>query len=320
MDDKHQAREMGFDVATSSRRHALALMLGSCGWLSGALASASAAAPIRVAISESLVADMNINDARAAMAIWLKQFMQQMNLVLEMRPVVFDTTEEIVRRARAGLLDVVALNVVEYRQIADVLDPNEIMCEAGAQAQEQYILLAKRKSGIQHLGELRGRRLIVLKGIRMCVANAWLSTILDGEHCGASEQFFGSVISESKASRVILPVFFNAADACITSKRGFDMMCELNPQVGTQLTAITTSPVMTPCFYVFSKNYHGVSRELFVKAYSALRNSPSGQQLSTVFKFDGLTVRDISCLASALSVLDAADRAHTRLGVGIRKG
>jgi phosphonate transport system substrate-binding protein len=304
----------------SSRRHALALMLGAWRWLPRALAAADAGAPVRLAISESLVADVNLNDARAAMAIWLKRMMVDLNLVIEFNPKVFDTTEEIFRRARSGQLDAVALNVVEYRQIADVLDPSEIIAESGAAGMEQYLLLAKRNSGIQHLGDLRGRRLYALKAPKMCVADAWLTTILDEGHLSPSEQFFGSVTTDTKASRVVLPVFFGQADACLTSKQGFDTMCELNPQVGKDLTAIASSPMMVLCFYVFHKNYHSPNRVRFLKVLSELHTSAAGRQLATLFQFDQLTVRDGSCLASALSILDAAERARNRRGAGSRTG
>jgi len=306
--------------ATGSRRHALALMLGAWRWLPRALAAADTGAPVRLAISESLVVDVNLNDARAAMLIWLKRMMVDLNAVIEFNPKVFDTTEEILRRARSGQLDVVALNVVEYHQIADVLDPSQIVSESGPAGQEQYILLAKSGSGTQHLGDLRGRRLTMLKAPKMCVATAWLSTILDAGNFGPSEQFFGSVTTDVKPSRVVLPVFFGQADACVTTRRGFDTMCELNPQVAKDLTAIASSPAMVLCFYVFHKNYRGLSRESFAKVYSSLRTSAAGRQLATLFQFDGLTVRDVSCLASALGVLETADRVRSRPGGGIRKG
>jgi phosphonate transport system substrate-binding protein len=304
--------------AASSRRHALALMLGAGRWLPRALAAADAGAPIRLAISESMVVDVNLNDARAAMAIWLKRMMVDLNLVIEFNPRVFDTTEEILRRARSGQLDAVALNVVEYRQIADVLDPSEIIAESGAAGMEQYLLLAKRNSGIQHLGDLRGRRLRTLKNPKMCVADAWLSTILDEGHFSPSGQFFGSATADTKVSQVVLPVFFGQADACLTSKRGFDTMCELNPQVAKDLTEIASSPVMVVTFYIFHKNYHGANRDRFAKVYSGLRSSAAGRQLATLFQFDELTVQNASCLASALRILDAAERVRNRQGAGGR--
>jgi ABC-type phosphate/phosphonate transport system substrate-binding protein len=303
----------------SSRRHALALILGAGGWVRDALA-ADGGAPVRLAISESLVADVNLNDARAAMMIWLNRMMSDLKVVVELNPKVFETTEEILRRARGSQLDCVALNVVEYRQIAGVLDPSHVIAEGGAPGQEQYLLLARRNSGIQHLGELRGRRLCMLKAPKMCVAPDWLSTILDEGHFGPSEQFFGSVATDSKASRVVLPVFFGQTDACLTSKRSFDTMCELNPQVAKDLTVIASSPVMVVTFYIFHRNYHGLSRERFAKVYSDLPNSAAGRQLATLFQFENLVVKDIACLAPAMGVLAAAERARGKSGVGGRKG
>ncbi len=293
---------------TSSRRRALALMLGAGGWLPGALAAADRAALLRLAISESLISDVNLNDARAAMTIWIKRMMVDLNMVIDVSPAVFDTTEEILHRARTGRFDVVALNVVEYRQVASLLDPSEIVSEEGAAGMDRYVLLVKRGGGIERVGDLRGRKLIVLKGPKMCVADAWLSTILDEGHFGGSEQFFGTVTTQTKASRVVLPVFFGQADACLTSKRGFDMMSELNPQVARNLTAIASSSPMVLCFYVFRKNYRGLSRESFAKVTSDLRTSAAGRQLATLFQFDGLTVRDAGCLAPALAVLEMAER------------
>jgi ABC-type phosphate/phosphonate transport system substrate-binding protein len=303
----------------SSRRQALALMLGAMQWLPRVLSAADSGAPVRLAISESLVTDVNINDARAAMEIWLRRMMVDLNVVIEINPKVFDTTQEILRRARSGQLDAVALNVVEYRQIADVLDSSQVMAEAGAAAQEQYILLAKRNSGIQRLGDLRGHRLMMLKAPKMCVANPWLSTILDEGHFGTSEQFFGSVTVDTKPARVVLPVFFGQTEACLTSKRGFDTMAELNPQVGKDLTAIARSPEMLVTFYVFRKNYHGLNREKFAKVYSAVHNNVAGRQLATLFQFEDLVVRDASCLTPALAVLDLAERIRERPEAGSRK-
>src|ERR1035441_10793653 len=83
--------------------------------------------------------------------------------------------------------------------------------------------------------------------------------------------------------RVVLPVFFGQSDACLTSKRSFDTMCELNPQVGKDLIVIASSPVMVVTFYIFHKNYHGVSRERFARVYSEVSTSAAGRQLATLF-------------------------------------
>ena len=304
--------------ATGSRRHALALLLGAWRCLPKALAAADAGEPVRLAISESVIGDVNLNDARAAMLIWLKRMTQDLNLVFDSK--LFATTQEIVEGAHRGQFDCVALNVIEYRQIADLLDSSQIVNAAGAAGLEQYLILVKQNSGIRQLADLKGRRLCVLKTPKMCVAPVWLSIILDEEHYPPAEQFFGSVATEAKFSRVVLPVFFGQADACLTSKRGFDTMCELNPQVSRDLKVLARSPSMVVDFYIFRKNYQSVQREKVIRALSSLCESPAGQQLATLFQFDALTVRDASCLTSVLGVLERAEHAHGRRGAGNRKG
>lgn len=308
-----------------SRRQALALVLGTSTWLATscglpARGSADDGAPVRIGISESLVQDVNINDARAAMAIWLKRCSEDLNTNIKVSPKIFETGEELVRLARNGQLDSVALNIIEYRQIAEVMDSSQILCESGSTAPEQYVLLVKRNGRIQQLGDLRGCPLLVSKAPKMCAAPDWLSTLLDERRLGPSDLFFGSFVTDSKPSRVILPVFFGQADACLTSKRSFETMGELNPQVLRDLTAIASSVPMLACFSVFHKAYNGVRRDRFAKVYGNLRNSAAGRQVGMLFHFEDLAVRDSSCLAPALAMLEAADRIRTHHSAGSKRG
>jgi len=267
-----------------------------------------AVAPIRLAVSESLVSQVNLNDARAAMQVWLKRMSQDLNIPIEFSPRVFDTSEEILRRARAGQFDAVALNVIEYREIADALDPGHVIAESDG---EQYLLLTKSAGPVRRLSDLRGKRLTVLRAPRMCLAAPWLANLLKEGQLGESDQFFASISSDLKPSRVVLPVFFGQADACITSRRGFETMSELNPQVARDLTVIARSPELVVTFYTFHKNYHGVSRERFAKVYADMPASAAGRQLATLFQFQGLAVKEVSCLAPSLAILETSDRHRT---------
>lgn len=302
-----------------SRRHALVAMLGTWPCLRGAM-GANAGPLLRLAISESMVVDVNLTDARAAMQMWIKRIQSDLNITIELDAKVFSPTEEIVRLIRSGLLDAAALTVVEYRPIGELFDTGDIFVGVGTSGPDEYLLLVKRNSGFSRLADLRGRRLCILKAPKMCVAPAWLSTIVDDERLGSAEGFFGPMTWDSKVSRVVLPVFFGQADACLTSKRGFGVMCELNPQVAKDLTAIAVSPLVVTCFYAFRKNYHDLNRERFFSVHKTLLSSAAGRQLATLFQFDELTVRDSSCLASSLSILDRAERIRTKSAPGGRKG
>src|ERR1035438_6438528 len=159
-------------AAADGRRQTLALMLGAGGWLAGNLAAADGSAPVHLAISETVVGEVNLNDARAAMLVWTKRLTEDLNVVID--PKLFNSTQEIVDRTRKGQLDAMAVNVIEYRQIADLLDSSQIIGAAGAAGLEQYLILVKQNSGIRQIGDLKGRRLCTLKNPRMCVAPAWI--------------------------------------------------------------------------------------------------------------------------------------------------
>ena len=304
--------------ATVSRRLALALLCGAGPCLTKTLSATDAGQPIRLAISESVVGDVNLNDARAAMTVWVKRLTEDLSVAVD--PKLFNTTQEIVDLARRGQLDAMAINVIEYRQIAALLDPSQIVTSGGAAGLEQYLILARQNGNVRQFGDLKGRRICSLKTPRTCVAPAWLATLLEEDHYGPADQFFSSMVTDAKFSRVVLPVFFGQIDACLTTKRGFDTMCELNPQVAGGLRAIASSPAMVVNFYIFRKGYQGVGREKLIKAILNLPSTVAGKQLATLFQFEDLGIRDASCLASGLDVLMAAERANGRRGAGGRKG
>jgi phosphonate transport system substrate-binding protein len=293
--------------ARFSRREIFALTAAFAPWMSRARA-AEAVAPVRLAISETLVSDVNLNDARVAMAMWLKQMMVDLNVSIEIVPKVFEPTAEIVRRVRSAQVDAAAMNIIEYRQLADVLDPRTFIGQAGPSGAETYVVLVKRSSGMQHLGDLRARRLARLTGPHMCLGPAWLATVLDEAHLPPAEQFFGSITQDGKAARVVLPVFFGQADACLTTKHSFETLCELNPQVGRDLAVIACSPEMVLLFYAFRKNYSGPARERFARVYTDMRASAASQQVGMLFQFEHLETKDIVALRPGLAVLEKAER------------
>jgi len=96
-------------------------------------------------------------------------------------------------------------------------------------------------------------------------------------------------------------------------------MGELNPQVARGLTAIAASPVLVTCFYAFRKNYRSTDRQKLIDLHNRLLSNAAGRQLATLFQFDGLEVRDASCLAESLNILEKAERVRSRWAAGGRK-
>jgi len=146
----------------------------------------------------------------------------------------------------------------------------------------------------------------------MCLALPWLETMLDTEGLGVGTDFWDTITSVKKLSRVVLPVFFGKADACLVTRRGFDLLAELNPQVGDRLRAIAVSPEVVPVVMFFRTDYAPPSKDSLLDALSRLHETPAGQQVLTVFQIDRLEEYPTLCLDSARQLMAGYSRIQLR--------
>jgi len=278
-----------------SRRRALALF--------GAAFEPQPSA-IRFALSETLVHGVNLADARATMSIWMRRISQDIKVEILFDPQVFDSTAQLHRKIREGAVDAVALNALEYRMVAQYLDPAEIATEVDG-AGFRYLLLVPTASAAQQARDLRGKSITLLEGRTACLIPHWLRTLLPPE---PPERFFSAVTTEFKASQVVLPVFFNRSDACVTTLRAYQTLCELNPQIAKRLRILERSPELVASFYIFRRGFQGALRDRLAAALASLKNNPSGRQLMTLFQFNDMQLRPLDCLKETLRLIETAER------------
>lgn len=297
--------------APFSRRQALSALMGA-----GAIRSLSAesepAKVLRFGLSDSLRGDVNVSDARSAMAVWFKRIEQDMKVVLRYDPNIFEDIAILANRLKQGQLDAVGINIFEYRRLLAWLDPDQVTVPV-QKTSLQYQLLV-RDAGISRLADLKGRRLTVLDTPPTCVALAWLSSLLSAEGLDSPQIFFSSLVKKTKPTQAVLPVFFGQAEACLTTKASFLTMGELNPQVSLKLRPLATSPELVTTLYAYRRDWKGLDRDLITRALEDLRSSPGGRQILTMFQSDRLVASKSSCLDSALAILARAERAAARKG------
>jgi len=196
---------------------------------------------MRFGISESVVSDINIHDARAAMQVWLRRIGNDLHMHLDHVPQVFDRFDRIAEQLRQGELDAVGCNILEYRQLARWLNKSWVVVPF-QRMPLSYALLSRAVAGVKRVAALKGKRLILLASPNACLAPVWLTNLLHRDRQGEPAQFFSAVVRRSKVPQVILPVFFGQADGCLVTNDGFRTLCELNPQVAAQLQPLATSP------------------------------------------------------------------------------
>ena len=94
-----------------------------------------------------------------------------------------------------------------------------------------------------------------------------------------------------KPSSACLPVFFRKTDACVLDAENWDLLKEMNPQVGKKLRVIGTSPTFVEGLNCVQVN-HKEFRDDLLKALLELHADPQGAQLLLVFRSPKLLPAD----------------------------
>ncbi|MBL8173215.1 MAG: PhnD/SsuA/transferrin family substrate-binding protein [Bryobacterales bacterium] len=262
---------------------------------------------LRLAISETLVRDVSLSDARAAMVVWIRKIVRDLNIRVDYDPQVFEQPQAFAARLKRGLVDTVALTLPEYRRLSDWLDPQEVTI-ASQRSKLTYTLLVRSGTGISSIDGLRGGRLLMLDSPPACLAEPWLETILHARGLESAQRFFGAVERMKKPSQVILPVFFGQAAACLTTTPSFLTVSELNPQVSRRLQPLAASPEIVSSLYAFRRGWESPAKSELKRAMSNMAATTSGRQILTLFQCDDLVVKNTSCLRDSLAILAQTEK------------
>ena len=292
----------------------------AAGWLVWAAHSSAAAGAervadagqpgLRIAISENVAGEVNGNDVRAAIKTWAEAVARQTGVRIDPE---LCTTAQLVLKIRNRQVDAFTLDVVEYARVAAYVDRELVVDESEVPDGEEYVVLVHRSSGIQSLADLRGRSLLSYRNTRMCMARVWLDTLLAAAHLGPAETSLGRLESSPKLSRVVLPVFFRQSDACLVTRRGYDTMCDLNPQLDKQLRILAMSPKMMATFMAFHKDSPPETRQRFLAAVTELHKTVGGSQPLMLIGGTRLVLADISVLHTTLELLHTYERLEGKM-------
>jgi len=270
-------------------------------------AQSPASQPFHVVFTSGMFADVNLNDARAAITVWADSITRARGLSLMPVSDVYDDVNRLRVAIDAGRAHLVALSVEEYRRLARPDFGTILLGQRGGVAKEELLLLVK-KGRFSSLADLGQRSLTVLEGVSHHMALAWLAVSLREAGLPDTQTHFGAVTSVAKPARAVLPVFFGQQDVALVDRAAFDLMVELNPQIGRDVVALATSPPMIHSVILFDKRFATASREATLDALLALHTTPRGQQLLSLFRLERLVAGTLADLAVSFDILDRLQR------------
>jgi phosphonate transport system substrate-binding protein len=259
----------------------------------------------RFGFSTGLLSDFNKNDAKAAVKAWAQAIVLQGTVQGDPNVCFFDDTPSIENALLNRKVDGISMSTPEYLELRDRVKFDRFMiAQSGGTIYEEYLLLVPADSDITNLARLQGRSLVMLQQAQMCLATLWLDTLLLGQKLDSSHKLFSQVSFEPKLTKVVLPVFFRKADACLVTRKGFKTMCELNPQLGQQLRQLAISPGFVTGGFFFRAGYPSKEQDKFIAGMRGVRNTPAGNEVLTVFQTENLDEYHVSVFDSAIDLMN----------------
>lgn len=254
--------------------------------------------------------EVNESDARAAMKVWIMTVAKERKIAVDPDPQLYRTIGELLEACRTNKVDGVGLVSSEYARLSQMMkfDRLGVGDYDGHLMMEEYLLLVRQDSGVERLDQLQGRTINILNTPRTSLATIWLDTILLEAHLKPGAVFFKQINFNNKASLVALPVFFNQVDACLTTRKSFKVMGELNPQLTKQLRVLAASPEVLPACFAFRAEEASPLRNQVVNEMERLDETPAGKQILALVKADRIVDEPATCMDSALELLARYNR------------
>ena len=288
------------------------------GWIMVLLAAAvclqalqaQSAEIIHLGFSRSIVGEINENDTMAAVKLWSTNLVVTSDFSVNIQPKIYEGTRKIETALKKSLVDLINLNVGEFFDLQHLLDREMLIVPINrGSITEEYLLLARRKSSIADIKDLSGGVLRFLKNRRTVLSTIWLDVKLAEAGLPGTKHFFDQMVPANKISGTLLPVFFGKADACLVTRKGFDTMAELNPQISHRLKILAASKEYVPGFLGFRKNYQSGIKDIVVNNIRNWHQTPAGYQILTMFQMDDLMLQPFEILGPTMKLI----KEHRRL-------
>jgi phosphonate transport system substrate-binding protein len=263
--------------------------------LAGALSAAAdetgpdTGRPVVVGFSGKVFFNVDPRDAIGLTRVWMQTADRPVKGAGQSTVVFLRDVEAMEKALKKNEVDIVVLIAQEFFQLRDRIPLAPVLsADYGKHFFDELLLLVRTDSGITRLEQLRGKSIRIESCRKGSVPLRWLDSYLMTRLATNSLSFFSAIREYTKASQVIMPLFFSQIDACLASRDSFETMSEMNPQIGRSLRVLETSPGFVTGLIAVRRDIRNPRRDALVKALRDMNNDPKGRQLLTLFRINRL--------------------------------
>ncbi len=260
-----------------------------------------------VGYSIQSMADVEPRDAEAALRVWSREMGDPLGFEVETN--LYESVDKLIKDFLDKKLDYMVINSVEYWRAPSLLHkvkPEMVRIRNG-KSTVKYVLLTQAQGGPKSLAGLKGKKLASVKVNHLGLIFSGVQLMQAG--FPDAERFFSAIQYKSKESQAILAVFFGQVEACLVTEAAFNIMKELNPQVGQKLRITAESPELIEAVGFFRKDYPPSHKQRAIKGMrSGIKGHERGKQIMLLFNVDLMDAMKEGEFDSAMKLLADYDR------------
>jgi len=253
---------------------------------------------------------VNLTDARNGITAMTNNICRENDITLDGPAIIYENSTEVATLLERNIISAVCMATPEYWLLRPKVQFNLLCANVMSGSEETvYVVLTQKGSPLRTLADLKGKHLALLTHSTMNLATAWLDVALAKQNQPQTTRHLATITRSNKPAKVVLPIFFGQIDACLTTRRSYDMMVELNPQVGRQLQIIASSPGYLAFFYGFRPDAPPIPIAKAHHGLVSMDKTISGLQTLALFQVDKIIQIPDNALDPTFALLDE----HARL-------
>ena len=242
---------------------------------------------VQVGLQNTAFLNVNRSDAEASFKAFTTMAGQRHGYTLDIKIQVFDNAHTFAPVVTNQVIHILVIDVWDYLEInlGDNIEPRFVFARSGGPG-EKYLLMTRQDSNFKSLSDLCGKEAVLVRSTNAKMGPKWLESLTREAQLGMPGDFFGKLELVEKPSLAALPVFFGKKQACIITRAGFEVMKELNPQVGRELAPLMVSDELIETIVCINRRDWPTpeGREELLRAIEELQQDPAGQQILRLFK------------------------------------
>jgi len=247
-----------------------------------------------IAFWKGIVSNISEREFKLGTSVIMKEFSKRIskNGTL-VEPMIYTNKETIIESLKKNEIDLLIIPTtlffeIEHLDLIEFLAHGTIDGTLGG----EYLIAVNKDSNINKIEDLKDKKIVIENEMTSGISKKWIEVLLSEKKLNKSVDFFSEITFVKKPLKAITPVLFGQIDACIINKRSFNVMNELNPQIGNKLKVIHTSLDYIQVVTAIRKNMPKKDKNLIAETIPTFNQYESSKELLILFRWEKIILEN----------------------------